>query len=517
MNTYFNKAGFAMMLMLAFLSGCKKQLEIAPRQSIDANGALTSRETIEASIISVYATLKNVRLYGRDLTLLPDALSDNGFATQKSGRFVPEVQNIQGAHFTGTVWSASYAAINQINNTLSAIATTTLNPAMTSVEKNRWEGQLLFLRGLYYFNLANVYGYIPGAVVTAQDRGSVPLVTKGISTSTDALAFKPSRATQAEVYKQIVDDFTSANAQLAFPGLGFGFANKAVAQGMLAKVNLFIKNYSEAKKWADSAIALAGSKLTTTGTYVSNWRAATHGETLFQIVYAANNENIGVNESLQTSLTTQVSPGNQVTTGGFGDLVPTISLLNDLGITLAGGNTTTTYASNHVVASRSTDVRNLLYEPGTSGRGPIKVESTKYIGKNGFINLDNAPVMRISEIYLIRAEAQATAGSSVLDLGKALEDLKLLKARRYTDYSGSAQEANDNASSQAVLYEEILRQRRIELAFEGSRFFDLKRLGRDIVKAPHYNTLSFTDTRFLPPLPQGEIDGNPNLKQNAGY
>jgi len=67
------------------------------------------------------------------------------------------------------------------------------------------------------------------------------------------------------------------------------------------------------------------------------------------------------------------------------------------------------------------------------------------------------------------------------------------------------------------LYEEILRQRRIELAYEGHRFFDLKRLGRDLVKSPHYNSVAFTDTRILPPIPQADVDGNPNLRQNAGY
>jgi hypothetical protein len=179
--------------------------------------------------------------------------------------------------------------------------------------------------------------------------------------------------------------------------------------------------------------------------------------------------------------------------------------------------TTANFALNHSISSRNTDVRNLLFEVGTTGRGPAKTECTKYLGKNGAINLDNVPVIRIAEAYLIRAEAQATAGSSVLNLANALADMKSIKTRRYTDYTGSAQETADNAMTQAQLYEEILRQRRIELAFEGNRFFDLKRLGRDLVKAPHYNNVAFTDIRILPALPQGDIDINPNLKQNAGY
>jgi hypothetical protein len=518
MNTkYINKFGLSLMALLVLFSACKKQLEIKPVQSIDANIALSTRDGIEASITSVYASLKNVRQYGKDLIALPEALADNGFATNKSGRLLNEANNVQGAHFTATVWTNSYAAINQINNTLAAIQTATLVPAISQAELDRWQGQLYYLRGLYYFDLVRVYAYLPGAIVTAADKGGVPLTITGFATLADALAFKPSRAAQDAVFTQIVTDLTSANTKLAFPGLGVNLANKAAAQALLSRVHLYSKNFTESKRWSDSVINLAGAKLTTTANYVSQWRGDTHQETLFQVRYASAAENIGVNESLQTSFTTLVTPGVQTVTGGFGDLVPTISLLNDLGITLTGGNTTAVFALNHTVATRNTDVRNLLFEPGTAGRGNIKVECTKFIGKNGAVNLDNVPVVRVSEAVLNRAEAQATAGSAVLNLTNALADLKSIKSKRYTDYTGSAQETADNAMTQAQLLEEILRQRRIEFAFEGHRFFDLKRLGRDLVKSPHYNTVAFGDTRFLPAIPQADVDGNSNLKQNAGY
>ncbi len=511
------QTGLALASLLVIFSSCKKQLEIFPRQSIEATTALTSKDAIDASITSIYATYKSARLYGRDLIAIPEVLADNGFATNKSGRLLNEAQNVQGAHFTGTVWSGSYAAINQINNTIAAINTGGISPTPTQSDLDRWLGQLYFLRGLYYFDLVRVYGYVPGAVVSANDRGGVPLSTAGIATSADALAWKPSRAPLADVYAQIVKDLVAAESRLAFPGLGVNVANKAAAQALLSRVHLYNKDYTESKKWSDAVITLASSKLATAANYVAQWRGDTHTETLFQIRFATTAENIGVNESLQTSFTTLVTVGNQASTGGFGDVVPTITMLNDLGITLTGGNIVSVYNLNHTIASRSTDVRNQLFEPGTAGRGNIKVECTKYLGKSGVINLDNVPVLRISEAILNRAEAQATAGSPVLNLANALTDLKAIKARRYTDYTGSAQETADNAMTQAQLLEEILRQRRIEFAFEGHRFFDLKRLGRDLVKGPHYNNVAFTDIRILPALPQSEIDGNSNLKQNAGY
>lgn len=516
MMKYIKKSGLVLGMLALLFSSCKKQLEIDPRQSIAADGALSSREAVEAVITAVYARLKNARQYGRDMITHPEALADNGFATNKSGRLLPEANNNFGAHFTGTIWTNSYAAINQINLTLEALQTLSLSPAITTVERDRWEGQLYFLRALYLFDLARVYSYVPGAVVSSQDRGGVPIILRGISAVDSALAFRPARAAQDDVYAQVVADFTTAQGKL-LSSASVNLANKLAAQALLSRVNLYRKNYSEAKRWADSCIALASSKMSTTTNYVNQWRVDTHGETLFQVRFATNGENIGVNESLQTSFSTLTAPGNTAVTGGFGDLVPSISLLNELGIALAGGNTTANFALNATVATRNTDVRNLLYEPGTTGRGPAKVECTKFLGKNGSINLDNIPVVRISEVYLTRAEAMATPGSPVLNEAAAIADLKFLKVRRYTDYTGSAAETNDGTLTGTALLDEVIRQRRIELAFEGHRFFDLKRLGRDIVKGPHYNTVAFTDIRILPAIPQGDVDGNANLKQNAGY
>jgi starch-binding outer membrane protein, SusD/RagB family len=507
---------FAFCFFTVVLISCKKQLEISPRQSIDAGTALNSKDAIEASITSIYARFKSARLHGRDLLAVAEALSDNGFATNKSGRLFNEAQNNQGATFTSTIWTSGYGGINQINLTLEAIPKVA---GVTAAESDRWQGQLYFLRALSYFEMMKVYAYIPGAVVTSQDRGGMPIITKGIQTADFALSFLPSRPPIDDVYKLIVEDFSIANARLlnTASGVATSLASKAGAQAMLARVNLYTKNYSEAKRWSDSCITLAGSRLTTAANYVAGWRAEHHPEALFQIRFATTAENIGVNESLQTSFSTLVTPGNTATTGGFGDLVPSLTLLTDLGIALSGGMTTANFALPASIATRSTDVRNLVFEPGTSGRGNAKVECTKFLGKSGVINLDNVPVIRIAEVYLIRAEAQSSAGSSVLNLTNALADLKAVKSRRYTDYTGSAQETADNAAAQPALLDEILRQRRIELAFEGQRFFDLKRLGKDLVKAPHYNTLPFTDTRILAPILQADVDGNPNLKQNLGY
>ncbi|HUR12109.1 MAG TPA: RagB/SusD family nutrient uptake outer membrane protein [Flavitalea sp.] len=494
---------------IAIFTGCEKALNIEPRQSVSSEVALQSREGVNAAVTGVYSRLKSARLYGRDLIALPEALSDNGWATNKSGRLLPEARNNFNAHFTGNLWSNSYRAINDINLVLEALPKLNITPALTTAETNQIQGQMYFLRGLFHFNVVLAYAYIPGAVVASQDRGGIPILITATRDLGQATELLPSRAPINDVYVQIVKDLEEANRLLVFTGTNFpNLANKAAAQGLLSRVNLYRKDFAQAKRWADSCINIAGTRITTSGNYVAGWRGATHPETLFQVQFANNSENIGVNESLQTSFTTLVTPGGTVT-GGFGDLVPTLTLLNDLGITLTGGNTLVNYSTaNAAISGRSADVRNLLYEAGTTGRGKSYVETTKYVGKNGFINLDNIPVIRIAEVYLNRAEALATPGSTVFNESSALVDLNTVATNRGLPAF---------SLSGVSLYDEILRQRRIELAFEGHRFWDLKRLGRDLIKGPHYNDVGFTDIRILAPIPQREIDGNPNLKQNAGY
>lgn len=520
MKFFFNKITITVVLLATVLSACEKQLETDNPQTIPANSALDSKEEINASIVTMYALLKNVRLYGRDIIALPEALSDNGYATNKSGRLLAESNNNFGAHFTGTIWVNSYAAINQINLTLEAIPKLNLVPAPTAAEIASWNGQLRFLRGLYYFELMKAYAYTPGNIVAAQDRGGVVVSPRGFIVLDSFKIFKPARQSVDSVYKYIIADLKVAETNLLNSATEKSLATKAAAQALLSRVYLYAKDYANSKLYSDAVITSLGiTRLTDQSDYVAAWRSAENKETIFQIKYALNSENPGVNESLQTSFTTLTAPGLTAITGGFGDLVPSITLLNDLGITLAGGNGSTNFTgANAAIASRTTDVRNLLYEPGTTGRGKSYVECTKYLGKNGFINLDNVPVIRFSEMYLNRAEAFATAGSPIFDAALALADLKVVKSRRYVGYTGSALETADNALTPTQLYEEILRQRRIEFAFEGQRFHDFKRLGRDIVKSlPSLAIVQFTDARILAPILQADVDGNPNLKQNFGY
>ena len=474
-------------LLLTF-GACQNILDVKPRLAVDLATAYNSPEALSAALNGVYDVLQTTDLYGRDLIVIPEALADNGKATNKSGRLNAEYQNQVGSHFIN--WSNAYVGINRANIILDNLLASTAPQAT----KDAIEGQCLFLRGLMYFDLMRTYAYTPKAIVQAQNLGGVPLLLTGV-TGLDKVTLPP-RASIDECYKQIITDLSNAATKLTNNNTTFVrpfFASRAAAQALLSRVNLYAGNWSEVVKQSTDALAGGVGTFQTTPTgYVNAWRAVSNPESMFELSYQTN-ENIGVNTSLQTTYTTLRTLGLRTTTAGFGDLVPSNDLLTQLGITRLVD-----------VVTRGADIRAQLYELGTTGRGPAEIECTKFFGKNGVVNLDNIPVIRISELYLNRAEANYELGS----FSAALEDVNRIRTR-------SGLTALPATTTGSALLTEILNQRRIEFAFEGHRFFDLKRRGLDLKKLPR--DIAFTDFVILSRIPTGQISLNPNLKQNFGY
>jgi len=489
----------SILCVAVMFASCKDTLNFDPQQSVDSATALNSVDNIRSAITGAYVPLKSTNLYGNRMITLGDALADNGRSTNKSGRLVNEARNQIGSHYSH--WGTCYNAINRINTILEVIPAFTA-AGVTDATKKGWTAELKFLRALYHFELVKAYAYIPGAIVTAKDFGGVPIILTPIKTGDEALASKPARDNQTAVYAQIYKDLDDAIVDLPALTTSPNRATKEGAQAIYSRIALYIKDYPKCITMSSAVILTRGSRLSTTGTYLAGWSSVIHPESLFEVAFIANNENIGVNESLQTAFTTLVARGDRTRQGGFGDLVPTSTLLTALGITNTGNGT-----SAAAITARTTDVRNQLFELGNTFRGSPFIECTKFIGKNGFPNLDNVPVIRVAEMYLNRAEAYASLATPELIL--SLGDVNSIRINRGLTTSASL--------LQPGLITEILLQRRLEFAFEGLRFFDLKRLSQDIFKPVTSTTVSFTDNVILPGIPQGDVDGNTNLKQNSGY
>jgi len=142
----------------------------------------------------------------------------------------------------------------------------------------------------------------------------------------------------------------------------------------------------------------------------------------------------------------------------------------------------------------------------------------KFLGETGQVNgLLDIKVLRVAEVLLNKAEAQYRIGNE----SEALSTLNIVRDNRYTSYEGG--------ESGEDLLDAILFNRRVELAFEGHRFFDIKRLGNSITRTdagdladgsgtpPDDLELEAGNFRFLFPIPQAEINANDNIEQNPGY
>ncbi|KEO74082.1 RagB/SusD family nutrient uptake outer membrane protein [Anditalea andensis] len=460
------------LLFLTVYTSCESLVSVDPRQSIDANDALNSPEAIQAATNSVYSRLRLVSQYGRDMIAIPEVLSDNSTPAGTGIRLVAEANNQAGAHLS--IWQSSYYAINEANLIIRA-----LGEISTSAEfKNQIEGELRFLLGLYYHNLMRAYAYDPTAIIEASNRGGVPLLINGIRATNEIVL--EGRASIEEVYGYIYENLERSQ-QLLQSGSNARaphYATAGAAAALFTRVALYNGDYERTILEAEKALSSGVGSFQSNNDYISSWRREVHPESMFEVVFMTD-ENVGQNESLRATFTTRFD-GSATTATSQGLAVVSDALYG---------------------AYDEDDIRKELIWKGL-GDNRNENEMTKFFSRSGINNLDNVPVIRISEIYLNRAEAYARLGRT----REAQEDLNLIRTRAGLEVSTLQGEA---------LIEEILHQRRVEFAFEGHRSFDLKRLGRSIVKEAR--TIPFDDFRTLARIPIREVEINSNLEQNPGY
>jgi hypothetical protein len=496
---------------LFFSTSCKDLLKVEPRQSIDASTALTNETALLAALRGAYDRLQSTDLYGSSQIAFAEALGDNGRgrlasgAGTNSGRLAGQLQHINGSHLVG--WTQYYLLINQVNLILEAAPNV---KGLSASSRNSIEGQALFLRALAYHDLVKTYAYDPGVEVPANDRGGVPLVLTGVL---DASQIKfPSRAPVQEVYDQIYKDLEEAAIKLNGVSVQTpSFAGSGAVLALHSRVALFRRDYATAVQKANEALLFAPRMVSSTA-YKAAWRTSVHPESVFELPFTTP-ENIGVNVSLQSYFTSTVNGQPNTITGGFGDLV-----INDIyGTNLSSQMSTMPAISSGGPINRDERFVNAggnddMVRFGSIGRGNQALrELCKFYGRNGQINLDNIPLIRTPEIILNRAEAQFYLGNE----NAARADLATIISNRYTN--NGAPVTVTVATSGTALINEILRQRRLELAFEGHRFFDMKRNGENFPRPGGLPTTQYVDTRILAPIPQADINANPNLVQNAGY
>ena len=467
---------------VAFLLVACTDLTTNPRQSLTPEVALNDVSGYQSVANSMYNRATSFGYYGQTMMIAPEILADNLKTIANTGRYQGEEANSDREHID--IWGLDvFGGINDANLIIEGIDDEEVSGEED--EKSFIKGEAYFMRALFYFDLCRVYGYEPGKEVNGFNLGPIMRLTPTLVAS-EANEYL-SRSTVEEVYEQIESDLLAAIPLVGYAPIGSDgvyYANTGAALTLLARLYLYWGKMAEAEEAASYAMEIMG--LLTNGEglldadqYVQGFSRAPHPESLFELELRIVDwsDGNGVNNSLN-SLVADNEPAAQFIIGASDDLM---------------------------AAYEEGDVRKNCWAATTrEGVEGDVYASRKWTGYKGDF-LENLPILRASELYLIRAEARYESNPS-----GARADLNALRSRRGLG-------AIDNLLSGEALLNRILLERRLEFALEGHRWFDLKRNGKNISKPEGFQDVPYTDYRILSNIPLDEITLNEKLEQNPGY
>ncbi|MEO6288165.1 MAG: RagB/SusD family nutrient uptake outer membrane protein [Dyadobacter sp.] len=441
-------------------TSCDSKLDVQPTQSIDESVALSTSRDVEVTLIGCYDGLQDVDVYGGGFQYTSELLGNSdelGFGGTFQNLLEMNNKQITTANASAlATWRDSYVAINRCNNVLSAL------DIVDADKKARIEGEAKFIRGSIYFDLVRLYAksWVDGDNTA---KPGVPLVLTPTRIITDA--DKIPRSSVAEVYAQVLADLTAAKSLLPeVNDANVNYANKFAASAQLSRVYLTQANFAAARDEASEIIETGGYKLVPE----------------FSSLFYTFLRNSGANpaEYIFSMIVTQQDGANDMNTF--------------FGIKIAAIPGTSGRGDIRVLAKHRG-----LYEAGDK-RGDFFLTPTNntYTQKH-LDTFGNVLQFRLAEMYLTRAEANFRLGTVV---GAApLTDINMIRAR-----------AGLKAAT-AVTLESILKERHLELAFEGHMLHDLKRNKLNV------GALPFNSPKLIMPIPQREMDVNKQLVQNEGY
>ncbi len=477
-------------------------LDVDPYQSVPPEAALSTLSGFQSLLASSYDDWQDYEYFAQYYMLYPAAMADNATSTG-GARYAGVVTNGRGEHLDAR-YNEHYNIINNANIILAEIGNLDLSGQGFSEErraqiKERIRGAAHFIRAQTYFYLVRSYAYepentlntIPASCTQACELGVI-LRTEPTRSLEQADQDLP-RAPTTEVYAQIEADLNAAIGELANPSVlsaegPIYLPSVAAAQALLAKVYLYQQKWDQAAQMATNALNTAadafGADLLTESEFVDAMTGPDHPGGIFVVNMDPNFDGASTNSN-------EAPSSLSYATRSFNfQVIPTADLR---------------------LAHEAGDVRLELFDP--IGAGQFRL--AKYTEANG-IYTDDVVVMRVAKVLLIRAEARAMSGQPVL----ALEDLNTLRTNRGLS---ALQMGEFNAPTfggqVSPLVGQILKARRLEFAYEGERFFDLKRRGLPVPKpqlGPN-NALSHGYPFIIAPFPVQEVQSNPNLIQNWGY
>ena len=565
--------------LTSVLYSCQKSfLEKAPLGTLDES-TLASKAGVEGLLIGAYSQLNGFGGAGGGFYSTPSnwafggVASDDAYKGSDAGDQSVEANPIENHTVNSTnspvasKWAAMYDGIGRANATIRVVALAT---GISEDDKKKILGQARFLRGVYHFELKKIFNMVPfvdETITYAAGNYKVP--------------------NDKDIWSNIQADFKFAadNLPSTFPEAGR--ANQWAAKSYLAKTLMFQKKFAEAKVVLDDVIAngvnTKGIKYALVTKFADNFNAETenNSESIFQVQYSVNDGSGGNKSAWGDVLNFPYNNGSNDMPGGCcGFYQPTQNLVNAYRVNAAGLPFLTTFNDASLKSDqglKSTDAftpstdpvdsrldytagrRGIPYldwgpHPGQkwtrdqSNGGPYSPLKNVYYKRqeksltdasfwtNGVV-ASNYSMIRFADVLLWSAEAEVEVGS----LEKARTLVNLVRARAanpasWVPGSPATYSVGLYASfpSQDVARTAVRFERRLELAMEGHRFFDLVRWGIAATTLNAYIAKEKSLRQYLQaatfvagkseyfPIPQGEIDqsqvnGAPTLKQNPGY
>ncbi|WNJ18677.1 RagB/SusD family nutrient uptake outer membrane protein [Pontibacter sp. G13] len=457
MKDTINTIALSCLIMGSTMFGCADRLDLQPISSIGENGFYNDKQEVEGGVIAIYDGLQNLPMREFALT---EMRSDNTKTKSSEGDWAQfESFDVQPTNqVVYTYWQDNYNVIFRANRVLES-----LDAVEDAASKAQFEGEAKFARALGHFNLVRAYG-------------DIPLIDRVII-QTDTDYFSKTDATA--VLAAIEADLTDAAALLPTrSATDDGRATVAAAQGLLAKVKLHLGDYSGAQSALESIMNNAEYSLV--DSYNDVFYDEMNSEIIFAIPYLPDN---GV-ESQDFSF--------EMTNGGR------VSGLNYI-------------TDNFVAAFDTADSERsaVLFNPTNAD------EVGKFLTSSSDVRLcgNDWIVLRLADVYLLHAEA-IMAGAEFTSDASAIASYNAVRER-----VGLSTLKTDG--SEALTRDALLAERRVELAFENHRLYDLVRMGVAVEVLTAFaqeEGYSFESTDLILPIPQAELNVSQGLlTQNPGY
>lgn len=480
-------------------SACEETF--APSTAIEETSALTNAGDVETATIGTYAVLRNPS-YVRSVHFLTEFPSDEVAQGQSSSDDLTRAYrytHINTSSHCTNFWGQAYKVIAAANKIIAYVADD------ASADLKQLKGENLYLRAMMHYNLVRVFGrpYPQGGGAGP----GVPILKDGLS---DEQTTGLSRSTVKEVYDFVIADLLKA-ADLMSVEKGNSFASKEVAYALLSRVYLYKEDNENAVKYADLVINSGRYSLLDGANYQGYFKMdpETNSETIMCIRHTkVQNQDFSAIGSMYFSGDVAGNPAGQGVSG-WGEIYASEKLVSQYA--LHPKDLRKSFITPYVL--NGVQQKNLKLTPQT----PMYYVN-KYNLQESIINLSSPVYLRLAEMYLNRAEANAKLGKTAA----ALADVNIIRTR-----AGLGDALYTSLPAGKTALDIVLEERWMELAFEGHRSYDLFRNNRSMIRnypgthslnnTPTTNvnqTVPATDARVIFFIPQSEIDKNSKLTQN---